>query len=217
MLERLKRALLIALCIAMLAPVQHGYAVTSKQKALDAYNRLLSASTIYILPKGTGHKSYTAGGTRKYLGTKASNVRFSLAYIDGDNTPELVLCDNEYRFAIFTYRNGQLVRLYYDTWWNVAVQYYKNHCLFVTRRVPNLGISAVKYNCKVSGRYTTRFAVYRYRSGPKHCAEFSPGRKGKTITIQNLRTRLAAYIGGVRPSKITYRINTKLNRSRYLK
>ena len=44
----------------------------------------------------------------------------------------LVLCDNEYRFGFFSYRNGKVVRQYYDTWWNVGVQYYRNRSLYTS-------------------------------------------------------------------------------------
>ena len=217
MLPRLKRALLLALCIAMLAPMQPGYAATNKQKALKAYNKMLSGGTVYILPKGVRYRSYTSGGTQKYTGTKSAKVRFSLAYIDGDSIPELVLCDNEYRFGFFSYRNGKVVRQYYDTWWNVGVQYYRNRSLFVTRRVPNAGISAVKYNGYTAGKYAVILAVYQYKTGPKHCSDHTLGQKAKSITIESFRTKLAAHTAGAKPSKITYRANTKRNRGRYLK
>ena len=102
MLPRLKRALLLALCSAMLAPMQPCYAATNDQKALKAYSKRLSGGTVYILPKGVRYRSYTSGGTQKYTGTKSAKVRFSLAYIVGESFPELVLCDNEYRFGFFS-------------------------------------------------------------------------------------------------------------------
>jgi hypothetical protein len=163
------------------------------------------------------YRSYTSGGTQKYTGTKSAKVRFSLAYIDGDSIPELVLCDNEYRFGFFSYRNGKVVRQYYDTWWNVGVQYYRNRSLFVTRRVPNAGISAVKYNGYTAGKYAVMLAVYQYKTGPKHCSDHTLGQKAKSITIESFRAKLAAHTAGAKPSKITYRANTKRNRGRYLK
>ena len=115
------------------------------------------------------------------------------------------------------YRNGKVVRQYYDTWCNVGVQYYRNRSLFVTRRVPNAGISAVKYNGYTAGKYAVMLAVYQYKTGPKHCSDHTLGQKAKSITIESFRTKLAAHTAGAKPSKITYRANTKRNRGRYLK
>ena len=114
--KKAKGLLLLVLCAALILPCVNGHALTQKQKALNAYKRFLSKSKVNVLAPGTiWYKNFRP---MKYTPTNAAKVKFGIAYIDNDNIPEMVLLGkvNKYGkrddiFAIFTYRNGKVVRV----------------------------------------------------------------------------------------------------------
>lgn len=215
--EKLRKGLLMALCIVMLLPAQNAQAASARQKALNAYGKWLSSSKVYILPKGTSYKPYSYSGTDKYKGTSSSQVRFALACIDNDSIPELLVYDSERCFGMFTYKSGKVVRISCDGWWNVADKYYKKQNMFTTSRTSASGIKSVKHYCRASGRYLCRFATYRYKSGAKHYAEFSLSGIRKNLKEAVFNARLAALTKGSTATKISYYKNTKANRKKVLK
>ena len=105
---RIKRILgyllILAMVIAMV-PAMPSEAATAKSKAIAAYKKMLSKSTVTVIPK----KVRCGRFTRTRQPAKSKNVRFTIAYIDKDSVPELILLDSETEFCgIWTFRNGKV-------------------------------------------------------------------------------------------------------------
>ena len=108
--------ILLILCFVLIIPSLSGYALTQKQKALNAYNKFLSKPNVKVLASGS--KWYENFREQRYQSTKASNVKFGIAYIDNDSIPEMVLLGKQSSyvsrdqiFAVFTYKNGKVTRV----------------------------------------------------------------------------------------------------------
>ena len=211
--QKLKGWLLIALAVAMLVqvPAQASFAATQKQMALNAYNKWLSAKTVYLMPKGRQYASIRDGSV-PYPGTKASDVKFSIIYLDNDAIPEMVVYDNDRAFTVLTYRNGKIVRTYYGENFTVGTQYYPKKNVFVATGFKS--IKMIKYVCKISGKYFVKF-----QDDVKFRQELfvNAKRKRVNLTEAELRTRLKAYTKGASAVKIVYHANTAANRKRFLK
>ena len=93
-------------------------ASSSKSKALKAYNKYLSTKTI-------------KWNSLRY---PKENFRFSLAYIDRDNVPELILnCDGVCHYEgyqkVYTFKNGKVKELATDD----VIFYYPKTGIFISR------------------------------------------------------------------------------------
>ena len=112
----LKHFMLFMLIISMFFPSISGQAATQKQRALKAYEKMLSKQKINVIKYGTEYFSlFTTQEYVKYTGSKVSDVKFGLCYIDNDNVPELIVearIDNLPSCGIFTFKNGKVRRVY---------------------------------------------------------------------------------------------------------
>ena len=98
-----KALLLLFMVAALVIPKTNGYALTQKQRALNAYKQFLAKSNVSVL--APGQRCLECGRPYKYTPTRASLVSFGLAYIDNDNIPELILkTDNDYSSG--SYKTG---------------------------------------------------------------------------------------------------------------
>ena len=115
-----KLFVLFALIGSMILPSANGYAATQKQKALNAYNKLLSKSYVEVLKRGytltMPYDPHIQGfRTYKYKRTKASEVRFGISYIDSNDVPELIIQtsnNGKVLCGIFTYKKGKICRIF---------------------------------------------------------------------------------------------------------
>ena len=125
MINRKKKALSLLLAVVMLFTIwmmPNGKAyvdaasLTGKQRALRAYKEFLSKPTIPIIPVGRRYYNLDRCLMEYYSATPSSQVRFSLAYINNDNIPELIVermeeCWRHGLYGVFTYKNGKVTRL----------------------------------------------------------------------------------------------------------
>ena len=119
--------LMITLVIAII-PAIPGEAASKKSKAIAAYKKILSQSTVAVVPK----KVRSRRRIRTYAPAKAKNVRFSVAYIDNDSIPELILVDSSKGFfGIWTFKNGKMMNLDFFLYDN-PVGFYKKKGVFKT-------------------------------------------------------------------------------------
>ena len=87
-MKLLKTTLLLLLCTAFIMPKANGYALTERQKAMNAYAKYLSYSKTYVLKYGTTYVHYIGSGRfgkAKYNGTKASSTDFASKYCSISN------------------------------------------------------------------------------------------------------------------------------------
>ena len=150
-LRRLNICIVLALVLSLVAPASSGYAMTQKQKALNAYNKWLSKSKVYVVEPGSYGFSYydtdSSGGIvlRQYTkAAPASKVKFALAYIDSDSIPELIIktklnCNlgNVEVWSILTYKNRKIKRIWYGC---DVLGYYKKAGTFKWRDDQDLRI-----------------------------------------------------------------------------
>ena len=132
-LQKLKRAMLIVLVFAMLAPSTNVMAATQRQKAITAYKRYLAQNKI------------TLAGEM----VKSSETIFALSYIDNNNIPELVVQKrlqgtNHGAFAVFTYTNGKIIRVMNGNIYEGFRGYYAKTGVIKTRDYPPMG-KGIKY------------------------------------------------------------------------
>lgn len=140
-IRRVRSLLLIMLCMILIVPgvSMHANAVTQKQRALAAYKRWLSTSKVCVIKKGSVYDGGEYGGPG-YQGTRASQVKFGLAYIDNDDIPELVVYTRQggYKglYGILTYKRGRVYR-YFSSYGEEALSgYYKKTGIFADRTYP---------------------------------------------------------------------------------
>ena len=117
-MKLLKTTLLLLLCTAFIMPKANGYALTERQKAMNAYAKYLSYSKTYVLKYGTTYVHYIVSGRfgkAKYNGTKASSTDFAIMYINNDDIPELIVrgdVGGMKSYGVYTYKNGKVQFVY---------------------------------------------------------------------------------------------------------
>ncbi len=217
-----KTGMLMVLIITLMVPGLSGMAATQKQKALNAYKKVLSQKTVDVLGKGRENFRYyhTADGLspkfEKYSPTKASDVQFAIAYIDNDSVPELIL---KYRksneqspgiFAVFTYKNGKVVRVNAGGGCDQFAGYYSKTG---TYRVDNYYETYTKDYHKLNNAKTSTILRYDSSSG------YSKVVKGNEIHIDraSFAKLYSSATKGKSLTKVKFYKNTAGNRNKYLK
>ena len=210
--RKLRRGLLLVLVITMLAPALSGFAVTKKQKALNAYDKWLSKKSVNLIKKGTEYFNKKSMNWEEYKGSKTSDLKFSLIYLDSDNIPELVVYDSSYCFNVLTYKNGKVKKVFADEDnWAIPEKYYKKKNIFIG--VGHAGIKMNKYYYKSKGKYFLKFqddiqGKYEY---------YATSKKHNSVTSERIKSLVKKHVNGTKLSKIKYHKNTKATRKKFLK
>ena len=214
---KLKRSLLLVLSIVMLVPALTGYAVTPRQKAMNAYKKWLSGSKICVLPKGT---ELTLYDNKYYYSTPASKTQFAIMYVNNDDIPEMVVQTKDGKntyFGVFTYKNGKVTRLTSFSFFATITKYYKKKGLFLSE-MPTFGYpNTNRYYYMHPSQTFEKFEVVTFRGGSKDCMENYLSGKYKSMSFKDMKARITAFTKGVRPTKVVYYANTAANRNRILK
>lgn len=220
-LRRVRSLFLIMLCMLLIVPglgMQAG-AVTQKKKALDAYKKWLSTSKVYVIKKGNVYDGGEYGGPG-YQGTKASKVKFGLAYIDNDDIPELVVYTKQggYKglYGILTYKKGK-VRRYFSSYGEEALLgYYKKTGIFSDRTYPRgdwIGYQVVYH--KVTDGDDKMFLAKSnnpYFENPWTYYNYS-----KKLTKKAFDAKVKKVTKGLKLTKVRLFTNTAANRKAKLK
>ena len=215
--QKLKRVLLVTLAVAMLVPMpaQTGLAATQKQKALNAYKKWLAKDIVLVDDKGGSYLGDHGKANYYYKGSKSSDLRFSLIYVDNDNIPELAVYDSYLlKGCILTYKKGKIVRFGSSY---VPTHYYKKKgtLKFTDRRVTDYGYEIVS---KVSGKYKEVLSNYKAKknSGARYYDE-SKTKNRVEINKKAFLSSMKKYTKNAKATKIKYYKNTKANRNKRLK
>ena len=203
-------------------------AASKKKKALKAYKKMLSQSTIEVIPP-----HYDEGEEYiLYRNTKASKVKFAVIYLDNDNVPELLVTakDTSYGtgrwartiWSIFTYKNGKIVRidnnwLYFSSLLDFK-GYYKKTGVYKTRSDSDALSWDDCYN-KYTGSETKIMCshVYEYAESKEHTYYVNKGNKISKSTKSNFTAQKKKVTKSKKRIVPKMYANTSANRKKYLR
>lgn len=175
-------------------------AASTKDKALAAYNKLLSQKTLKW--SNTNDFSVTT-----------SKCKFALLYVDNNSVPELFIDaggagTNHVSgfYKLYTFYNGKVKELCTI---RDSFGYYKRKGVFTTATY--LHGEYVSYYAFYSGK-----ASLRLRSESYYTTSYYD-RYGKKISKTTFDKKLRSAIGTSKPTAFTCKPNTKTNRTKYLK
>lgn len=184
-------------------------AASKKEKALQAYNAMLSKSSFHVKIDTWVVKYQT------------KNCTFALAYIDKNTIPELIVAnytDTSHASgngAVFTYKNGKIKQVSFLSL-NEFLAYYKKKGVIIDT-YSGMGFSERSYE-KMSNGEMKLFARTSKNFG-------NPGSKKKQyydknfnkISKRNFNRTLKKYVKAAKPVKAQFIANTAENRRQYLK
>ena len=196
----------------MLIPSGNTYAASAKVKAIKAYRKKLSKSSIAVFPKGTKLYDEFWEPPVSYTSTKSSQVTFATAYITKDNVPELIVRDPKYGYALFTYKKGKVKRLLYWDNYDYPYGYYKKKGIYL-----NYASSEGTPHTDVYYKVTTTKAekvmdVFFDGNDPLYYKV-----RNTEVSASTFKKAKKSYIGKSKLTKIKMRKNTKANRKKYIK
>ncbi len=221
-MKKLKTCLLLAMALSLVLPAASGYALTQKQKAFNAYKKMLSKSTVSLAKKGESYFHYydvdysLTPQYESYKPSKASKVRFAIAYIDNDNIPELILkyrASNEQTpglTAVYTYKNGKVKRVFTGEASESFSGYYRKTGVYCLRN---------SYDTIVDDYYKLYKAKTKLILRKDSYSGYYKRTKGelKKTSSYEFSKKLRSVTKGKSLTKIKFHKNTKGNRKKYLK
>lgn len=200
--------LLCWICVFVFLPSQNVQAASNKTKALRAYRKLLSQTTIK-------RDAYTT--------FKTKDCRFALAYIDNNSIPELIVyCSTtshiEGSGALYTYRKGKLqyvCRLMLDT--RKRLGYYPKTGWFMDNTTYQ-GCGGDEF-CKLKSGKVKEDIVYGRSVEYNTVTGFSITTNGKyqEVSATTFNRSLSYNTNNKRFKTFKFYKNTKSNRTKYLK
>ena len=223
-IRKLKTCLLLAFIVSIIVPAASGYAISARQKALNAYKTMLSKPKVDIYGYGRGYSDYNGTGDvpdRTYRPTASSKVQFATAYMNNDTIPELIVrtkvSSRQYLWAIYTYKNGRVVKVTTGgDYTEILLGYYQRTGLF--KRKYTKGFTW-EYHNKINGTKAYPFASkLTYRSSGKSCRKYyiyvDGVRRDKSYSAYCSAFKKA--IGGKPFKRFNYHQNSAANRKKYL-
>lgn len=198
----------------MVVPEIPGEAASTRSRALAAYRKKLSGSTVTVLPKGkkliTKDLYYVS-----YKYSKRADVKFTIANIDRNNVPELVLEDPKYGYGVWTYRNGKVICLRWQDSYGVPYGYYKKKGIF--EDLVHTVRKSVKKNFYYfkNGKMKQKWQKFQYEAGDAayyNCT--SP--YWKEMSRSSFNKKLKSYVGSSKLIRFKMHKNTSGNRKKYL-
>ena len=223
-IRKLRTCLLLALLVSIIVPAASGYAISARQKALNAYKTMLSKPKVDIYGYGRGYSDYNGTGDvpdRIYCPTASSKVQFATAYMNNDTIPELIVrtkvSSRQYLWAIYTYKNGRVVKVTTGgDYTEILLGYYQRTGLF--KRKYTKGFTW-EYHNKINGTKAYPFASkLTYRSSGKSCRKYyiyvDGVRRDKSYSAYCSAFKKA--IGGKPFKRFNYHQNSAANRKKYL-
>lgn len=199
-----KGMLLLFLMLVFAALPLNAQAASQKTKALKAYTKMMSKSTMRW-----GTDTY-------YTKVPTKNCEFAIAYIDKDSVPELIV--RNYRDithiagygVVYTYRNGK-VQVVSNIDIDDKFYYYKKKGVFVTTYI--LGGTAEGYWTLSKGKAVCRLSK-QYRMIDKKYTYFAASKK---ISKAKFNAALKKLVGSQKKTAVKFYKNTAAARKKYLK
>ena len=223
-IRKLRTCLLLALIVSIIVPAASGYAITARQKALNAYKKLLSRYIVDIYGYGRRYSDYNGTGDvpdRIYYPTASSKVQFATAYINDDTIPELIVrtkvSTKQYLWAIYTYKNGRVVKVTYGgDYTEILLGYYQRTGLFKRKYTKDM---TWEYHNKISGTKAYPFASkLTYKSNGKSYRNYyifvNSVRQNKSYSAYCSAFKKAT--GGKPFKRLNYHQNSAANRKKFL-
>ena len=212
--------------------------LSDKAKAISAYKKMLSNSTIAMMPLGTSCAYWGDGETVYRKASSTSGMSFALAYIDNDDVPELIIktrdnlidtWDNKskipyYLQSVYTWKNGKVSLIAYRADEGEETPlfrgYYKKKGIFKMRDYYLGGYDSkaqLKMYTDCYYKLSGNRALLQLTSS--HCGNSAMYYAGEDneISKSTFQSKLKAATGGIGISTVTFRKNTKGNRDTYLK
>ena len=222
--KRLFLCVILTLLMIAIVPAFSSNASSNKTKALKAYKKYLSSNTIMVLPKNTQLGNYPPPG---YQGSKPSGIRFALAYLDKDNTPELFLVDSKMSniFGVFSYIIGKVVRVGFSGMYQKPIAYYKGEEYYYSYGEPGYvgGTEDEESYTYYKLNSNNDFGIVLLHTHmTDHDFYYSwvqteLSRPLERITHDEFNSLHSCYSGGKAPTKLKFYTNTSINRRKYLK
>lgn len=213
-------ALILVLMTLMIPTMPTEASVRST--AIAKYRMLLKKGRISVLPQGKMVTNNNDDPVR-YWSSKASDVKFCLAYVDGDDVPELILRDYHYGFGIWSYKNGSFRCLHYSGADVQMVGYYKKKGVFRENTNLGIGIFDRKYYKLQTGKSKYCFQYEHCLSNGTassttvHGRYILSGNKEKRVSSSAFYKNLKKYTGGASMSRAYLHNNTAAKRKQFLK
>ncbi|MBE6001118.1 MAG: hypothetical protein E7239_06970 [Sarcina sp.] len=214
-LKQLIGCFLLMLLVVTVIPAIPSEA-SAKSAALSKYSQLLRKSRLSVLPQGK-EVWYDYDYTVTYYSSKASDVKFSIAYIDGDDVPDLVLQDRKYGYGVWTYKNGSFRCLRWDDCYSEPVGYYKKKGIFrensYTEGSP---FNRIYYKLQ-TGKNPAEIQYQQCNNGEYRVENwgFYVGRK--RVSSSAFYKNLKKYVGNTKMTRIYMHNNIWANRNKYLR
>lgn len=205
--------LIMVLAVTVVPPVQSE--ASAKSKAIAMYKKCLSGKRVCVLPRGveTIYDDYYTG---RYYSSPAADVKFCIAYIDGDSVPELILYDHKWGYGVWTYIGKSFRCLKWGDCYNFPIGYYRKKGIF-------------RENEATEGTPYYR-NYYKLKTGTKpkeiqhiDCDDMaSPETVGfyigsKKVSGSKFYKNLKTYTGKTKMTQIPLHWNNARNRKKYIK
>ena len=153
----------------------------------------------------------------------ASQTEFAIAYINNDSIPELIVrTADKHFFSVLTYKNGKIVRTFYENdMYNTVKGYYSKTGMFVDTRTGGFHINKEFYYVMGSAGVTRRLETITFKeSGKKSYYYYSKNNSIRPGSLKNhteFRNKLLAFTKGKALTPVKYYKNTAANRKNVLK
>ena len=205
--------LIMVLTVTIIPPVQSE--ASARSKALAQYKTRLSQKRIRVLPQGV-KATYDYYYYQTYYSSPASRVKFCVAYIDGDNVPDLILQDPLWGYGVWTYIGKSFRCLKWSDCYCSPVGYYKKKGIF-------------RENESTEGTPYYR-NYYKLKTGTKpkeiqhiNCDDMrTPETVGfyvgkKKVSSSAFYKNLKKYVGKTKMTMLSMHWDTWSNRKKYIK
>lgn len=211
--------LMIVVLMTLMIPALPSEA-SAKSTALSQYRKLLNKGRISVIPQGKKVEAPNYSVV-KYWSSKASDVKFCLAYIDGDNVPELILSDEDYGYGIWTYKNGRFRCLFWEDHYCSPVGYFKKKGIFRDNEYSEGTPFTRDYYKLRIGSKRQRIQYESCNEGPERLEIWGryikSGGKFKKVSSAAYYKNLKKYTGKTSMTRIYLHKNTGTNKKKYLK
>lgn len=212
--------LLIVMIVAVIPAVPSE--ASAKSVALTKYRQLLSKKRISVIPQG---KRIMGDDYReiKYYSSEAKYVKFSIAYIDGDDVPELILRDSRYGFGVWTYKGGSFRCLQWKDFYDFPVGYYKKKGVFRINATTEGSPFYREYYKLQTGKKAVYIQTQSCFDGDadretlNEWNGFYIGNSKKKVSSSAFYKNLKKYVGSTKMTQIYMHNNTQANRKKYIK
>ena len=222
--KRFKAILLLLLCVTLAFPRIDSSAKSAQYyQAMKAYKTWLGRNTVCVIKRGRSYYDINAFRKKTYSTSRASDVKFALAYIDNDGIPELIIStkinSNCTLYGILTFKNGKIYRVFDSDGWDSFAGFYYRTGYFLDNAYTEGAPINRNYMLlsKTSVRKKLNKFDWSYRLGKSYESDDSYWADGKTVSKRTFVSKLKTATKGKTKTFPKVYQNTAANRNRILK